>query len=77
MLDIGDDVMSLANDIGEVIDGGDFDAVMNALVYLIVHGGLNSGSTKEEFLGKVTQQCSDIWDVLKMADDPSTSIRHN
>lgn len=71
------DVMDLTSAIGETVDGNDFDTVMNALVYMLAHGGYNSGLDKEEFLKRAATQLSDLYDLIKMDNDASTSITSN
>ena len=71
------DVMDLTNSIGEAVDGHDFDTVMNALVYMLAYGGFNSGMKKEDFTKQVTTQLSDLYDLIKMDNDASTSITSN
>lgn len=71
------DVMDLTNSIGEAVDGHDFDTVMNSLVYMLAHGGYNSGLDKEVFIKLATTQLSDLYDLIKMDNDASTSITSN
>jgi hypothetical protein len=71
------EVMELTNSIGEVVDGSDFDTVMNALVYMLAYGGFNSGMKKEDFVQKVAVQLSELFDLIQMDNDSSTSITTN
>lgn len=76
-MDLGKDVMDLADAMGDVADGHSYDVVLNSLVYMLAHGGFHCGLNKEEFLARVTEQLGMIYDAMKMDNDASTSISMN
>lgn len=76
-MNIDNDVMELTDAIGDAVNGNDFDTVMNALVYMLAHGGYSSGLKKEEFIERVTEHLGNLFDVVAMDNDASTSITSN
>ena len=65
----------LIDGIGEVVNGNEFDTVMNALVYMVAHGAVSTGIDKETFLKKVTDQLDNLYDYIKEMKNGNCSVQ--
>lgn len=57
-------MMSLVDSIGEVVNGREYNEVMNALAYMLAHGGVAAGIAKQEFLATIFQQLGEMYDYI-------------
>lgn len=61
-------VMALIEEIGEVVNGHDFDTVMNALAYMLAHGLVNTDKNKAESLAQVARQLDNLYDSINTSN---------
>jgi hypothetical protein len=65
----------LIDGIGEVVNGNEFDTVMNALVYMVAHGAVSTDIDKETFLKKVADQLDNLYDYIMEVRNGNSSVQ--
>ena len=59
-----EDVMQLAGQIGELLDGYEYNEAINALVYMLAFGLVDASLSKEEAIQHVTKQLGELYDYI-------------
>jgi hypothetical protein len=68
-----DQVMDLAERIGDVLDGEPYDVVINTLIYMLANGGAQSELSRHEFLATMYEHIGVLYDRFKKGEDDGSS----